>query len=187
MLKKIKKTSSEGFTIIEVMIVLAIAALILLIVLLAVPALQRSANNTSRKNDTSAIAAALSNYVNNNNNQLPTTVASNGNTNELEIGNGATGNTEQAKLGFYTVNASTTQGASSGDVFISAASTAVVLPKDQACGLASSSCVTINSVSIITGESCNGTTPSLNANGMTVWYATDTGSPTPALQCDDVT
>jgi prepilin-type N-terminal cleavage/methylation domain-containing protein len=35
-----------GFTIIEVMIVLAIAGLILLIVFLAVPALEREARNT---------------------------------------------------------------------------------------------------------------------------------------------
>jgi prepilin-type N-terminal cleavage/methylation domain-containing protein len=35
MLTKLKKSNNEGFTIIEVMIVLAIAALILLIVLLA--------------------------------------------------------------------------------------------------------------------------------------------------------
>ena len=59
MLKKLQKTNSEGFTIIEVMIVLAIAALILLIVLLAVPALQRGSRNTQRKNDVSALAGAI--------------------------------------------------------------------------------------------------------------------------------
>ncbi len=41
------KNKNEGFTIIEVMIVLAIAALILIIVLLAVPALQRNSKNTT--------------------------------------------------------------------------------------------------------------------------------------------
>ena len=40
MLNKLKKSDKDGFTIIEVMIVLAIAGLILLIVFLAVPALQ---------------------------------------------------------------------------------------------------------------------------------------------------
>jgi prepilin-type N-terminal cleavage/methylation domain-containing protein len=50
---------AEGFTIIEVMIVLAIAAVILLIVLLAVPALQRSNRNTQRDNDAASIAAAI--------------------------------------------------------------------------------------------------------------------------------
>jgi prepilin-type N-terminal cleavage/methylation domain-containing protein len=42
-----KQKREAGFTIIEVLIVLAIAALILLIVFLAVPALQRNARNNS--------------------------------------------------------------------------------------------------------------------------------------------
>ncbi len=64
--------SSKGFTIIEVLIVLAIAGLILLIVFLAVPALQRNSRNTQRKNDVSSVLAALSEYQNNHNGQLPT-------------------------------------------------------------------------------------------------------------------
>ncbi len=72
MLKKINKTKSEGFTIIEVIIVLAIAGLILLIVLLAVPALQRSARNTAIKNDSSALAAGISDFESNNNGAVPT-------------------------------------------------------------------------------------------------------------------
>ena len=55
MLTKLQKRNTEGFTIIEVMIVLAIAALILLIVLLAVPALQRQFRNTAIKNDASSV------------------------------------------------------------------------------------------------------------------------------------
>jgi prepilin-type N-terminal cleavage/methylation domain-containing protein len=75
MLNKLKKTSSEGFTIIEVMIVLAIAALILLIVLLAVPALQRNARNTSRRNDASSLVSAINEYISNQNGALPTSAA----------------------------------------------------------------------------------------------------------------
>lgn len=71
MLKKLQKRNSEGFTIIEVMIVLAIAALILLIVLLAVPALQRNSRNTSIKNDASAIVAAVGEYESNNDGSIP--------------------------------------------------------------------------------------------------------------------
>jgi prepilin-type N-terminal cleavage/methylation domain-containing protein len=67
--KNIKR--DEGFTIIEVLIVLAIAGLIMLIVFLAVPALQRNARNTSRKSDVSSLASAISEYVNNNDGQLP--------------------------------------------------------------------------------------------------------------------
>lgn len=54
-----KQKREQGFTIIEVMIVLAIAAVILLIVLLAVPALQRNSRNTQRNNDAAQIAAAV--------------------------------------------------------------------------------------------------------------------------------
>src|SRR5215210_6728854 len=69
------KSKSEGFTIIEVLIVLAIAGLILLIVFLAVPALQRNSRNTSRKNDVANILGAISEYTNNNNGQLPVACA----------------------------------------------------------------------------------------------------------------
>jgi prepilin-type N-terminal cleavage/methylation domain-containing protein len=64
MLKQIRK-SKEGFTIIEVMIVLAIAALILLVVFLAVPALQRSQRNNARKSDASRVAAAIVDFTSN--------------------------------------------------------------------------------------------------------------------------
>jgi prepilin-type N-terminal cleavage/methylation domain-containing protein len=62
-----KQKRQEGFTIIEVMIVLAIAAVILLIVLLAVPALQRNSRNTQRNNDAAQIAAAVNTCLTNQN------------------------------------------------------------------------------------------------------------------------
>lgn len=75
MLSKLKKSQSEGFTIIEVMIVLAIAALILLIVLLAVPALQRNSRNTALKNDASAVSAGVNEYKSNNDGANPTGIS----------------------------------------------------------------------------------------------------------------
>jgi prepilin-type N-terminal cleavage/methylation domain-containing protein len=72
MKKEYKQKREQGFTIIEVLIVLAIAALILLIVFLAVPALQRNARNTQRKSDAANIAAAIGNFAGNNNGALPT-------------------------------------------------------------------------------------------------------------------
>lgn len=60
------QVDSKGFTIIEVMIVLAIAALILLIVLLAVPALQRNSRNTQRKNDVARLGTTATNVITNN-------------------------------------------------------------------------------------------------------------------------
>lgn len=70
MLKNLKK-KNEGFTIIEVLIVLAIAGLILLIVFLAVPALQRNSRTTQLKNASAAILGVANEYVSNNNGQQP--------------------------------------------------------------------------------------------------------------------
>lgn len=69
-MKKNITKDQKGFTIIEVLIVLAIAGLIVLIVLLAVPALQRNSRNTQRKNDVSAVSGAIQEAINNNNGQL---------------------------------------------------------------------------------------------------------------------
>jgi prepilin-type N-terminal cleavage/methylation domain-containing protein len=66
------KKAEKGFTIIEVMIVLAIAGLILLIVFLAVPALQRNSRNTQRKNDASHLASIISEWESNNAGTTPT-------------------------------------------------------------------------------------------------------------------
>lgn len=70
MFSKVKK-QTEGFTIIEVLIVLAIAGLIILIVFLAVPALQRNSRNTQRKNDVSSLAGTLQEELNNTNGTMP--------------------------------------------------------------------------------------------------------------------
>jgi prepilin-type N-terminal cleavage/methylation domain-containing protein len=67
------QTNKQGFTIIEVLIVLAIAGLIILIVFLAVPALQRNSRNTQYKNDAASLLSAASEFTNNNNGKLPTT------------------------------------------------------------------------------------------------------------------
>lgn len=66
---KTKLRNQKGFTIIEVLIVLAIAGLIMLIVFLAVPALQRGQRNNARNADASRIAAAISECIANRNGQ----------------------------------------------------------------------------------------------------------------------
>jgi prepilin-type N-terminal cleavage/methylation domain-containing protein len=65
------KKKAEGFTIIEVMIVLVIAAVIILIVFLAVPALQRNSRNNQRKNDVARVSAAVTEALNNSNGTFP--------------------------------------------------------------------------------------------------------------------
>ncbi len=66
MSKTINNKDQKGFTIIEVLIVLAIAALILLVVFLAVPGLQRSQRNSGRKSDIGRIITGVNNFVSNN-------------------------------------------------------------------------------------------------------------------------
>lgn len=63
--------SKKGFTIIEVVLVLAIAGLIFLMVFIALPALQRSQRDTQRRNDYAALSTAVTTYMTNNNGSLP--------------------------------------------------------------------------------------------------------------------
>ena len=65
----------KGFTIIEVVLVLAIAGLIFLMVFLALPALQRNQRDTQRKNDLSRLQTAVTSYTSNNRGSLPTAAA----------------------------------------------------------------------------------------------------------------
>ena len=58
-------------TIVELMIVIAVAALIIALVLVAAPALQRNARNTQRRNDIGAIRSQLTTVISNNNNEAP--------------------------------------------------------------------------------------------------------------------
>jgi prepilin-type N-terminal cleavage/methylation domain-containing protein len=106
------KKKTDGFTIIEVLIVLAIAGLILLIVFLAVPALQRNSRNTQRKNDVATMLGAVNEFSNNNNGALPngTWTVSNAAVNIIGAANTIA---SQAKLGYYD---GTAIGAANGQV-----------------------------------------------------------------------
>lgn len=70
MMKENIKTK-KGFTIIEVVLVLAIAGLIFLMVFIALPALQSSQRNTQREDDLSRFLTAVTDFASNNNGQLP--------------------------------------------------------------------------------------------------------------------
>lgn len=63
---------SKGFTIIEVVLVLAIAGLIFLMVFVALPALQRSQRDSGRKSEVGTVASAITSYQSNNRNGIPT-------------------------------------------------------------------------------------------------------------------
>lgn len=125
----IKTKNQSGFTIIEVLIVLAIAGLILLIVFLAVPNLQRNSRNTQRKNDVQAILGAISEYESNNAGSLPTTY-----NNGVITGTGSV--SSNVKMGYYT-------GIADGSGFATGRQSAV----------------TTDVVNIVTGAQCDPAVP----------------------------
>lgn len=157
------KNQEKGFTIIEVLIVLAIAGLIMLVVFLAVPSLQRNSRNSQRKSDVSNMLAAVSEFSTNNNGRLPSTFATA--TSSLT---GATGTTpSEVNLGFYDP---------ATDVSVGPATLAV----DTAAESADSR------LQVRTGMKCNGAV--LTATGATsrsvavLYYIETSGSPAPQCQ-----
>jgi prepilin-type N-terminal cleavage/methylation domain-containing protein len=67
----LKTKKAEGFTIIEVMIVLAIAGLIMVIVFIAVPQLQRNQRDNARQNIVNRVEAEIQTYGGNNQGTYP--------------------------------------------------------------------------------------------------------------------
>ncbi len=72
-MKKLDIKPKKGFTIIEVVLVLAIAALIFLMVFIALPNLQVSQRDTQRRDDLARFAAQITQYSSNNRGKVPHT------------------------------------------------------------------------------------------------------------------
>ena len=66
-----QQKANKGFTIIEVVLVLAIAGLIFLMVFLAWPALQRSQRDTQRRSDVTRFVSQVNSYATNNKGSIP--------------------------------------------------------------------------------------------------------------------
>ncbi len=66
------KQSERGFTIIEVVLVLAIAGLIFAMVFIALPALQRNQRDTQRRNDLSTFKSQMQSFSTNNRGKIVT-------------------------------------------------------------------------------------------------------------------
>jgi len=75
MLKKLLSKKEEGFTLVEIIIVLAIVGLIFVIIFLAVSAAQRGQRDTARKDNVNRMIATIQQTAGNNNGNFPTIVA----------------------------------------------------------------------------------------------------------------
>lgn len=80
-----KQQAKKGFTIIEVVLVLAIAGLIFLMVFLALPALQRSQRDTQRRDDMARFAAQIQQYQANNRGKVPNNTADGSKTTTVSV------------------------------------------------------------------------------------------------------
>jgi prepilin-type N-terminal cleavage/methylation domain-containing protein len=117
-----KETNQRGFTIIEVVLVLAIAGLIFLMVFIALPALQSSQRDTARKADVGAVTSAITSYTGNNRGSFPSTLALTGNANGDPDGSGkfagyitpVSNNTTNVKV----VAAKTSQSVAQGEMVV---------------------------------------------------------------------
>ncbi|HEY5667869.1 MAG TPA: type II secretion system protein [Candidatus Saccharimonadales bacterium] len=159
MLQKLQKRKETGFTIIEVLIVLAIAGLIMLVVFLAVPALRRSSRNTTRKADVSAALGAVSEFVNNNSGTLPDTAAVAGKVLTISLAAGGANNST-ANMGYYTTNSATA---------------GITMSTQAAYGATNNT--TTDTVVILTGASCNGNNPAAGSSrGIVAVYTLENNS-----------
>lgn len=168
-----KQKREQGFTIIEVLIVLAIAALILLIVFLAVPALQRNSRNTSRRADVSNILAGLNEYVSNNNGALPTAFTG---TTTLTWGGGVAGvTTAETKVNYYTKGS----GTAAGDVNLNTTTPA------GGVDWSSNNNAAHDYIAVYEGGQCNGSTKVSQggARALAALFVIESGSSTWSVQC----
>ncbi|OGL26188.1 hypothetical protein A3E49_03260 [Candidatus Saccharibacteria bacterium RIFCSPHIGHO2_12_FULL_49_19] len=78
-MKNVLNKTYRGFTIIEVMIVLAIAGLIMVIVFFAIPQLQRNQRDNARQSLTTRIKSEVETYASNNQGTYPYSTAGNWN------------------------------------------------------------------------------------------------------------
>ena len=163
MLKNLQSKKEQGFTIIEVLIVLAVGGLIIAIVLLAVPALQRNQRNSARATDASRIATAAANFSADNNGRMPTTTSA------------ASILTDAGQLGQYTLTAGATAGVNTFNVTTTSVGTAPT-NSDQVTLVVAAKCGTTSGTTTSTGA---------NARQMALLYTVETTG-TPKAICLEV-
>lgn len=116
-----KQLTNKGFTIIEVVLVLAIAGLIFLMVFVALPALQAGQRDTARKNDASAVISAVNTYMSGNRGKFPLSA------NLQQFSADVSTNTDAAKINVVAAPASLPGNITVGD-------TEVIVVQGTTCG-----------------------------------------------------
>lgn len=156
-MQKFYKRKSEGFTIVETLIVLAIVGVMMVVVFLAVPALNRNSRNNAAATNANNILAAVGSYLSNNGGVMPGYVSNPSSgyvTISLSSGS-TTDNAEKAKV----------------DTSLTAASLVTSIPATKpAPGV----------IYLVTKATCNdsATAPQASSNGRAyvVWYGAESGS-----------
>ena len=194
----------SGFTIFEIMIVLAIASLIILIVFLAVPALQRSTRNTQRKNDAAAIAEAIATSGNDHNGLLPNRIENDSSNMAFQVDF----SNNYDLTSYYTATLSYYNYFATGDIRwghdadniditewpVTTLLTPTVLPSSQTnqadCADTSNGTgrctLTTETAAVVIGENCNATyndPGQLNRGSFAVFYVEENGSGNGNLEC----
>ena len=146
-----KESRKKGFTIIEVVLVLAIAGLIFLMVFIALPAMQRGQRDTQRRDDMARFLSQLNQYQANNSGKVP-----NASTNDyktkfvapyLVLGD--------YKDGKYNNTKDTFNDPSTGEVY----NVHSVRPCGKGTGCPSASSTELGDISVYTNATCEGETP----------------------------
>lgn len=173
LISKKNKNSESGFTIIEVLIVLAIAGLILVVVLIAIPQLQRNQRNSARQNDAARVGTSVSNWVSNNNGALiPTTPTATPVSSTVFLSDVAN---DLGGLSQYVINDDN----ANGTLLVAAGAASVSAPTDN-----------FNNIRIVVGAACtsngNATNDGAAPRQFVVQYQTEDNTGDPQGACLEV-
>lgn len=164
MLDRIQKRKESGFTIVEVMIVLAIAGLIILVVFLAVPALQRNSRNQQRTNDVAMISAGVNECLNNRNGIVGSCDAWTGELNQY------IDNTKFRQIGTAATSVTTSGGALAGTITPPTATDQVIISFRVKCDAAGA----------------QGVTTGANARSVAILFAQENTSGNAVGRCQEI-
>ncbi len=126
-------TPTKGFTIIEVILVLAIAGLIFLMVFLALPTLLSNQRDGARKSDATTVLSAVTGYSSNNRGAYPTTSSLTGNSSGTPNSDGKFGG-YIAAVGNNTTSVEVRDAVITSDTKITVTDGKIIVVKQARCG-----------------------------------------------------